>query len=325
MKKILLATQNQNDMTSFLRTWGVFTHPTLRDKVMPLRYPKDMMWVNDWTYFLEVDCVYMHRPGGTPAYDFRVIDRCKQWNIPLWVDLDDDLENITPDNPVYTHYNTPEAKQVIQLAIREATVLSCGGERHYKRLREIRPDVVLIPNAIDDRLLHLKKPFKLSRKVAWRGSESHRSDLIYFASEMQNVIDGRAEVTFFGLNPYHLKRNFKWTPPLNLMEYYIALTHYNACFHLVPLQDTEFNRVKSNLCWSDATLAGSVVMGPNFEEYRRPGVFTYDHDFERVYQNMVSSSDRDLESCHNMSWDWIRDNILVSKVNQKRLEIIRNV
>lgn len=336
MKKILLATKGSNDATSFLRAWGAFTAPEMKKEGLePVRPPEDQRWVCDWTYYFECDVVYLHRPSS--ALDFHILERAKLLGVPVWVDLDDDLENITSDNPVYSAYSSDDCRKIIAHCIREADVLSVGGELHATRIRrEYGREVHLIPNALDDRLLGLKKPFNYSKKVSWRGSESHRTDLLYYDTEIKRVIDEHEDYdfAFFALNPYWLsfdrkRANVSWVSQMNLFEFYNALTARNAAFHFHPLIDTIFNRVKSNLGWSDATLAGSVYLAPDHEENRRPGIQTYaagnKKDFEDAFYALLHADEAFLKIQHDLSWEWICDNILMSKVNQSRLSILRNL
>lgn len=336
MKRILMGTKCANDATSFLRAWGAFTTPEMkREGVIPVRQPEGERWVYDWTYYFECDAVYLHRPSS--AMDFHLLERSKLLGIPVWVDLDDDLENITSDNPVFSAYSSDDCRKIIAHCIREADVLSVGGEVHRDRIvREYQRECHLIPNALDDRLLGLKKDFSFNKKVSWRGSESHRTDLLYHCDEIKRIIDKYEDYdfAFFALNPYWLsfdrqRRNVSWVSPLNLFEFYNALTARNASFHFHPLMDTVFNRVKSNLGWSDATLAGSVYLAPDVEENDRPGIWQYrvqnQDDFYSQFRSMLECDEATLRKMHTDSWTWICDNILMSQVNQKRLEIIRNL
>lgn len=332
-KKILLASKCQNDTTSFLRAMGAFSHPTLKPHVEIMREPKDQTWVFDWSYYWEADLIYLHRPSN--MHDRQIIDQAKQMGVPVWVDLDDDLENVTPDNPVYDVYKPESSKEIIRFACTEADVLSCGGEVHAEKLRkELGREVHLIPNALDDRLLNLKKPFSMNRKLSWRGSESHRIDLLYYQEPIGKILDRyKLDARFFGWNPYFLDwdetRKIQWTATTNLFDFYIALTSTNASFHMHPMVDTWFNRVKSNLCFTDATLAGSVICAPNFPEYGRPGIIHFEAndkaDFYRAMELMVNLSEGELTHCHNVAWEWIKDNILMSRVNLIRLNILNNL
>lgn len=332
-KRILLATKNQNDTTSFLRAMGAFTHTSLKNHVEPIRAPLDPNWVFDWSYYFEIDCIYLHRPSN--IYDMQIISRANQIGIPVWVDMDDDLENLTPDNPVFHVYNKKEVKDVIRFAITEADFLSVGGEVHAEKLRqEFKREVHLIPGALDDRLLSLKKPFKYSKTLCWRGSESHRADLIYYSQPIIQAIDDYGlDCKFFGLNPYFLnwegKRKIQHLGQVNLFDYYIALCANNACFHMHPMIDSWFNRVKSNLCFTDCSLAGSVLIAPDFPEFRRPGIMTFEpdnrYDLALKMQHLFESSEVELAHRHKVSWQWICDNILLSKINKLRLNIIQQL
>lgn len=332
-KKILLASKCQNDTTSFLRAMGAFSHSTLRQHVEIMREPREQSWVFDWSYYWEADLIYLHRPSN--LHDRQIIDQAKQMGVPIWVDLDDDLENVTPDNPCFDVYNTEDSKATIKFACAEADVLSCGGEIHAEKLRkELKREVHLIPNALDDRLLSLKKNFSMNRKLAWRGSESHRIDLLFYQQAIEKILDRcNLEGRFFGWNPYFLdwtgERKIQWLGTKNLFDFYIALTSTNASFHMHPMVDTWFNRVKSNLCYTDATLAGSVICAPNFPEYKRPGVYNFAANdpasFLDVMQVMVDSGEELLRKRHNLAWEWIRDNILMSRVNLIRLQILKNI
>lgn len=336
MKRILLAHRNQADATAFLRSMGPFTHSSLKDICQILTPPDNVQWVHDWTYFYEADVVYLHRPAS--VFDKFIIDKCLTLNIPLWVDMDDDLENVTPDNPVFHVYNNPDVKDTIEYAIEHADVLTVGGIRHYERIWNDkvkgREDVILIANGVDDRLLHFKKPFTANRKVSWRGSESHRTDLLFFNETISRVMGERRNYdwAYFGFNPFWLSFNdlkYSWLKTVNLHDYYRELTERNASIHYVPLVDTEFNRVKSNLSWLDATLAGSACLCPDFEEFRHPGIFLYnakiEKDFYREFDGLFNKGNDVLQKYHDTSWDWIRDNVLVSKLNKKRREILLNL
>lgn len=329
IKKVLLATKNQNDMTSYLRAWGAFTRPELREVCDPIRPPIMPGWEVDWSFYKEVDCIFLHRPSHPK--DLQVMEQARMMGIPVWVDHDDDLENITPDNPVFSQYASQDVKEIIRTSIEQADILSVGGKVHAERIKkDFSRTVHLIPNMVDDYLFSLmREPNAKLKRVSWRGSESHRIDLIDHTQQLETLISEFPdwEFRFFGLNPAHLKtQRYIWNPPQNLFQYYHALIAYNASIQIVPMRDTIFNRVKSNLAWSDATLAGSCVVAPGeLPEYDRPGVISYDGGFlETVIEAMRGGFEK-----RRSNWDasrkWIKENILASKVNEMRREILEKL
>lgn len=337
MKRILMGTKDARDMTSFLRAWGAFTSPIMKEFGVELvRQPDNPQWVMDWTYYRNVDVIYLHRPYN--VMDVEIIEQAKLMGIPLWVDLDDDLQSITPDNPVYATYANDQCKAIIELAIKEADVLSVGGLAHQTRLsKEYQRKVWLLPNMVDDFLFFrfLKRPANRNHsffRTSWRGSESHRIDLLYYEEAIVSQMKRAGEWRFYGLKPYHLdwrigSDRYGWVPPTkNHFHFYRQFCEWNADLQFVGLLDTEFNRVKSNLGWSDGTLAGSVVVAPNLPEYQRPGVIHYEvgnvKDAERALRE-ARECDREAE--WSKSRDWISENILASKVNLERLKILESI
>lgn len=335
MKKILLATNQNNDATSWLRAWGPFTTPEMKKVALPIRPPENMRWVFDWTHFMDVDLVYLHRPFSKEHG--MIFERAKQLGVPVWVDFDDYLEGIPKDNPVYPTFMSSDTQVVIDMCTREADILSCGGALHKKIIEEkYDRQVHLITNSVDDRLLPCKKPFKKSNKITWRGSQSHLIDLHEFEEDIGGIVEKfpKLDWMFFQTNPWPLRKHFtresKWAPECNLFDYYWNFTNNNSCFHIVPLLEHIFNRVKSNIAWSDATLAGAVCLGPDFEEWQRPGIVNYaGHNIETGFLpraiEMLQLSEKELKSRHDASWEYIRDNLLSSKINLQRIEILKNL
>ena len=82
-----------------------------------------------------------------------------------------------------------------------------------------------------------------------------------------------------------------------------------------PMLDTVFNRAKSNCSWIEATSAGMVLIAPNLPEFQRPGVVLTDHFFAGVKH--VMEDDAYLEA-FNLSKEYIKNNLLLSKVNELR-------
>lgn len=336
-KRILFATNyNANDTTSYLRAWGPFT--LMRDEVEivePLIEANSGQWWKNWrNWFNNIDVCFMHRPYGPIAA--QIMAECKLAGVPLWVDHDDDLLNIPQTNEYYKVHTDGEKKfPSVEYSYRNADILTCSGKVMYDELVKTykRSDTILITSGVDDRLLRFKKSFSGNRRVAWRGSTTHRSDLEYFRKSISNVMENAKgyEWHFWGLNPEFLnppeKADIFYQKQLNFLQYIKSLTDYNCSIHMVPLEDNRFNRVKSNLSWLDATLAGSVVLGPNFPEFQRPGIMHYEgeDDFEDVLNFMIEMPKDLLKEKYLQSWEYIEDNLLQSHLNRKRREILRNL
>jgi hypothetical protein len=124
---------------------------------------------------------------------------------------------------------------------------------------------------------------------------------------------------FFGIDPRSVgiePKKLKVWPQMNIFEFYNIFTEVNASVHFTVLEDNKFNRVKSNLSLMDGTLAGSVLIAPfDFEENR-----VFDCTFFDVLDH-----DLDWGRYNDKNWQYICDNLLQSKLNEKRKEILCNL
>lgn len=334
-KRILLATNySPNDTTAFLRSWGPFSQ--MRDLVEIVTPPPIDGWQTDLRYWMGIDVCFLHRPYG--PYAAQVMDQARYHGIPLWVDHDDALDAIPEKNPHrQIHERMEKICPSIQRSYVEADILTCSGEMMYEKIKREtgRQDITLITTAMDDRLIRFKRDFSGNEKVSWRGSDSHRSDLVLFRDQLSNLMQDHPEKSwlFFGIDPKSIGLSGAYYQETNLFKYYDNITNHNCSLHFVVLEDNYFNRVKSNLAWIDATLAGSCVVAPEYPEYVRPGIINYKgsdpKDFEFIFDLTLRRVDYDyylfLKTYHDQSWEYIQDCLLLSNINEKRRNILRNL
>ena len=350
--KILFGTNYRaNDTTSFLRAYGPFTlmseyveivEPKLTYRKKNPNEPGDEAmdldlragWWNDWRSWRGVDVCFLHRPYGLLGGS--IINAAKMHGVPVWVDHDDDLLEIPDKNPHQKlHLDGEKLFPGVEYSYKEADILTCSGKVMHKKLVEKygRKDAILITTGLDDELVRLKKPFNKNNKISWRGSTSHVSDLEHFKIPIMNVAKKHPEIYWCWLG-IDVRQIFdgdifegEFSPQRSMMPFLNELCGFNSSIHIVPLEDNVFNRVKSNLSWLDATLAGSAVLGPAFEEWDKPGITQYKDDFEGWLEVMLGSNGRclELEARHNESWKYIKKNLLTSKLNYMRFDILKRL
>jgi hypothetical protein len=264
------------------------------------------------------------------------MNEAKKWGVKVWLDYDDDLLNITEDNPVYETFASDGARVAIKTAFELADVITTSSPILK---RELGDKAVLLPNGLDDRLLRYRKPFKMSQKVAWRGSPSHLQDLMVFAESIAAPLRTRQGWQFLsaGINPVPIAGRLGSKPggellfsnPRNLIDFIRNYTNFNPAFHLVPLVKTRFNEVKSFLSWLDGTLAGAVSIFPESEAWREAKGYTYrfgdTEDFRVQWNNLLGGNETNLAQHHKLAWETIQEKFLLSKLNQIRREIIEGL
>jgi len=342
-KRILFATSyNANDTTSWLRAYGPLTLPGMED-VCEIVEPRDttiysnaskkvMPWWNNWRNWVGVDVCFLHRPYGKAAAS--IISNAQMHGVPIWCDHDDDLLAIPDTNP----YKQPHAEAEkefpgVEMSYRDADILTCSSIAMLTELKTKygRDDAQLITSGLDDRFLRFKKPFSKNNRVGWRGSDSHRADILHFEKDYRHMFETYPEIDWwwFGMDPREifgkdLDINGEVLRQLNMFHFTHELCKTNCSIHLVPLEPCHFNHVKSNLAWLDATLAGSAVFGPNdFPEWQKPGMLKWSQ-LEMLFENMDDMWEF-LKEHHDKSWEYIQSELLTSKLNLQRIEILRNL
>lgn len=268
------------------------------------------------------DIMFFQRPSNPKHLE--AIQIAKEHGMPVWVDCDDDLFNLPKDNPHYAHYENDETAISMSESFLMADVLTTATEHLAKEFGRFKRKTIAIPNAFDDMgpLLKRRKLRPRKHTISWRGTNTHFADLL---SHKENLVDidrrFRFEETpapswlFFGAHPWMLEGtlpNIRHIPSMSIMRY-MELFQIEAPFlHVVPLAYSKFNLCKSNISWIEASYAGAAVASPNWPEWQKPGI--------AAFGEVTASCDFERRAA--LSWEYICDELFLSKINQQRADIV---
>jgi hypothetical protein len=292
--------------------------------------------ISDFQHFYGdlFNIVFLQRPF-TPAH-LEGMKIAKLNGLPVIIDYDDDLLSVDTSNPAWAHYGRQDVKETIKAIMYMADAITCTGSELARVIEVYNKNVHVIPNAIKDKFLdfhttdydHPKKPI-----VCWRGGSSHERDLLNHSGAIKSAISDFKEWSWVfrgfrswqimeGQDPERVKFE-DWKPVAAYMREIIS---QEASLFVVPLDDNRFNHSKSPVAWLEASFAGAACLAPNWEAWRFPGVINYDNDADfQVKLNDCLSGKINLMDAARISWDYIQNNMLLSKVNGKRLEIIKSL
>lgn len=327
--RILPVIPNSTDATSFYRGGGPLK--ALKREWDDLEI--HMTDKHNWFTHQMVDIIFLQRPYKKEHLD--IVEMAKLNGRKVWVDFDDDLFNVPQSNPAYKIYGNDQTKFNIAKIINLADAVTVSTKSLKQLLQEpgatLNKNVVVIPNAFEDK--ELKRSEKISRKklVFWRGSQTHHQDLMRFQDEIVDKrINSQPDWTWFfqGDKPWFLYEKLKdsalFGESIDIMEYFkILLPRINPMITIVPLDDNVFNRSKSNIAWIEGCYAGAACLVPRWEGWENPGAVTYGDvaDFGIKLKDMLKGH-YDLEKISEEGWQYIQDNLLLSKVNELRKEVI---
>lgn len=283
------------------------------------------------------DVAFFQRPSQQLELD--AIKIFKEFGVPVIADYDDLLFEVPTDNPAFSGYNSESVKATIVEIMRTVDVIFTSTKELKRSLQlpkhTLNKNVYVVPNALDDRCL-LKGPMAsppkaTNRTALWRGSATHMRDVMEYAPEIGAVAEKYSDLafTFVGWNPWFLTDRMRptqaiVTEKLSVGEF-MKMVHATApSIGYIPLHDSQFNRCKSNIGWLEMTWAGAACLVPDWEEWRSPGAITYKNheDFRKALDLMAKMDSSQLQRYNRMAWDYIQENLLVSKVNHIRQEVI---
>ena len=329
MIHILTLAPVASDGTSFYRLSGVmpFLKKEFNDiSITDLSYRDNL----DWNDYIGYDIVILQRPFLTSHLN--VLNLLKSMNIKVIIDYDDDILNLENHNPHYTAYQ--QSISNIKTIASIADQIWVSTESLKETFSEFNEKIIVVPNANNDYLFPVKdkKEFNVNtKKVAYRGGKGHELDVYLHLSEWLEMINNNLDFEFnflgarFPLMETSCGDNYLIIEGLHIIEYFKQFYNLNHNIFIYPLENTKFNKCKSNISWIETTYAGGVVLAPQgFNEFIRPGILNFKDTFLYLFDR-IKNDYKVLKILNDISWNYIQQNLLLSQVNQKRYNSIIEV
>lgn len=314
------------DGTSFYRLGGVM--PYLEKEYSDIHI-KDISGKDnlDWYDYISYDIVVFQRPFIKSHLN--TILMLKMMGVKVIIDYDDDVLNLPIHNPYYHNYKSNEKTiQDIVKIVDHVWVSTIGLKETFSKYND---NITIVPNSHNDYLFPVnnKKEFNDKTKtVAYRGGTTHELDVYSNMEDWLHIINKNKNTKFyfFGARfPYLESKcgdNYLIVPGTHILEYFKNFQDVNPNIFIYTLENTKFNQGKSNISWIEATYAGAAVISPEYlNEFIKPGISNYKDSFKDLF-NDLKNDNKVLKIMNDLSWDYIKTNLLLSHVNQKRYNTI---
>lgn len=334
--RLLCSAPYCEDGTSTYRAWGPVTELRKLIPDLDVLSPHTLSTSPSgnrlaWPEFQNVDAVMLQRPFAPDHV--AMAHMSKMYKKPLWVDYDDDLFAVPKDNPTHTNYEQPQVKANIEQICKFADIVTVSTKALGERLAKFNPKVLVIPNALNMRLLHRLDPaLPRNKLILWRGSHCHFSDLHDHTDQLMEAYSKFPEWSwcFVGYNPTWItnKMDSKRVRVLPFDNDYLNfmgnMQKLRAAIQIVPLIPHDFNFAKSRIAHLEGSLAGSAILAPDWEEWQDGKIYRYSgaQDFQDKLFNMLDTPLDQLAETNNQDWSWVEQNRQLSSVNQLRAGII---
>lgn len=188
----------------------------------------------------------------------QLVEWRNKYNFKLVVD-NDDFWYLDVTHPLYLRYQVGNIPELIKGYIKIADVCTCTHERLSDEIYKLNKNVHILPNALpygEEQFLDKKIPSEKLR-FFWSGSDTHQEDLKILREPIKR---------FNQLNPKMVMAGYVENDIWNNMAFYFSagrkldtqIYRYNEVINymsaygdsdisLIPLKDTYFNSMKSNL------------------------------------------------------------------------------
>jgi len=309
---------------SYYRSIGAFS------KIKNITF--ELLEKGNWVNYSSIDILYMERPV-LPSF-IEGMKMAKSFNIPIWIDFDDDLFNVPKYNPAHTFYSKKETLESIVNACRLSDIITVTSPKLQKVYSQFNKNVEVIPNAWNDINFPLNTNVISNKKIInWRGSATHRNDLLEYKESLLKAVSTKKDWQWSWIGKEHWmisdfiddKQKIS-IEEMDIIQFFNVMKQLNPAIQIVPLKINEFNEAKSNIAWLEATYAGAVTVAPPMEQWDRPGIIRY-QDMDHIYDEIVDAmnNEKKRKAMWKDSYEYIESELLLSKINKKRSEIIERL
>lgn len=305
--------------------------------MMPLTYlKKDYCLItdqlNDEVLEKGFDILVVNRMlnGITPE---QLVEWRNKYNFKLVVD-NDDFWNLDVTHPLFERYQINNIPDLIKSYIQIADLCTCTHERLADEIYKLNTNVHILPNALpygEEQFLD-KKISSDKVRFFWSGSDTHKEDLKILREPIKRFIQLNAKMVMAGY-----VENDEWN---NMAFYFSAgrkldtqIYRYNEVINymsaygdsdisLIPLKDTYFNSMKSNLKVLETAAKKNPAIVSKVNPYLNLPVLYIEKQSDWFKHARSLVNDADLrESIGQELYEYCNKHYNLHLINSKRLDI----
>ncbi len=289
--------------------------------------------------FPDVDIVLYNR--NLPMQVMNEINRLREtFGFKLCLDMDDHWE-LDSHHILYDKETEAESIKSQIWHLENADIVTCTHDRLALAIAEYNKNVHILPNAIPKAdqfdIERIASPFT---RLFWQGSITHAEDIELLAGPIQAIapIASKVKMIMAGYSEsadkaaneaWHrithaytagYKHQYKIIPALHSTQYYTAYMQADVC--LIPLVNSPFNKMKSNLKVLEAANLGLPVICSQVHPYMDLPVCyaRSSSDWVSNIKRFVASKKRQKEAGAELK-AFIDQHYNFEKINRERKQI----
>jgi glycosyltransferase involved in cell wall biosynthesis len=214
----------------------------------------------------------------------RVLSRCRQRGVPVVYELDDNLLDLRRDEP-WEPYPGDALRGVVAFLARQADGMIVSTPALAERLTRLRSDVLVVPNALDERLFgSAPEPFASRSSavtIGYMGTLTHEADLRMVLAPLRALLArhagrvrlelvggaaGQRMASLFEGLPFRMRTPGNEDPYPRFVPWMRQQLRWDVA--IAPLEDHAFTRGKSDLKYLDYGALGIPGVFSDVGAYR---------------------------------------------------------
>ncbi len=278
----------------------------------------------DWSTLIQYDVILLQRPFANKALS--LCSYIKNLGIKLWIDYDDNLFNVSPENKTYQHYQKPEVKSNMISILEMADAVSVTTKPLGQVLSKYSKKIHIIPNAVNE-IIKRGIPKNREKIIFWRGGDSHIYNLMSHGDNINKAIKTFDDwnFDFMGYYPWFLAKGIGWIDGVDIILYHRSIFNLAPSVFHAPLFKDDFNICRSNISFLEGSFAGAVCIVPDWWG-ELPGTIPY-IDQKSYYEALEAccKGEINITKQNRLSWEFIKENFMLDKINELRVILLNNL
>ncbi len=246
-------------------------------------------------------------PKNTSLYQ-SVLREAETSNIPVILDLDDNLLNLPKEHPARISGFYSKALVPLIHALFRVDAIFVTNKNLANQLSSYNKEILILPNYLDDNIwnsMEIDRSDEDPLKLLYMGTLTHAPDLIKLKEVFKMLSSKYQDIQLISVGiepPEEIRQVLKTTyvPQLsdNYAEFALKLPKISGGIAIAPLVDNSFNRAKSPLKYFEYSAVGLPAVYSNIDPYagvvqhgRTGFLATEDHEWVEYLEQLISNSD----------------------------------
>lgn len=196
---------------------------------------------------------------------YRYMMQMKDQGMKIIYEIDDNLFEVPPWNPAHKFFKNKDVREFIEVFLRDVDAVFVTQSYLKKFYEKYNPNVFVLPNSVDFKVMH-KRPHNSKRPVVcWQGSNTHAKDLALVRRALGKLVKDKD--CFLKLWSMDFSGAYK-VPLVQFEAFFPMFAQMDIDVGLAPIAPNSFNRCKSNLKFLEYSALKIPTVASDFGPYK---------------------------------------------------------